>query len=339
MKWLMLPLTLCLLSVACAKSMSVIAADVRYHTIEDHVEALGTTKSFETAIITADVTEKIVGIHFNDGQAVKKNELLVSLDAREEIARAKTALAELGEAERGYERSTQLYQKRAISKSEWQDSEAAVLKAQGNYDAIRAQLSKLKIIAPFDGVLGLRELSIGALVRPGDKITTIDDISKIRVDFDVPSRYLSKIQPKQTIIGHVSTYANQNFNGQVDALDTQVDPVTRSLRIRAIFPNNKNLLRPGLLMVVDVIVERRQALMIPEEALIKFGDKNFVLKIEKQNQQSIAKKVEISIGYRKPGLIEVTNGLVAGDVIVAHGVNKVIDGQAVTIGAKIEDRH
>jgi membrane fusion protein (multidrug efflux system) len=297
------------------------------------IEALGTTKANESVIITADTTEKITGIHFEEGQDVKKDDLLVTLDKEEEEALLKAAKAELAQAQAAYNRAKDLQSTNALSKATLQERLAALQQSKSAVDSIQSLINELEVTAPFDGVLGLREVSLGALVQPGDTITTIDDLSQIKVDFEVPSVFLASLKPGLEVIGKVDAYPNKKFKGMVKTINTQIDPVTRTVRIRATLPNEDKILKPGLLMTITLETNARNALMIPEEALIKRNEKNFVYVAKKENGKTTAVETEITLGMREPGMIEVLSGLSEGDHVINHGTVKVRNGADIQIKA------
>ncbi len=340
------PLTLCTFALLCAFPTNafaqnkgpqgptgVIAAPVKLQDFSDTVEALGTAKANETVVITADTAEKVTAIHFEDGQYVNKGDILITLDKSEEEAELRSAEASLAEAQSAYDRAKGLQDTSALSKGTLQERLAALQKSQAAIEEIKARIEKRDIAAPFDGALGLREVSVGALVQPGDQITTIDDISQIKVDFDVPSVYLSALRPGMKVIGHVEAFKDRAFEGEVTTINTQVDPVTRSVKVRAVIPNPDSLLKPGLLMSIDLSKDQRRALVIPEEALIKRGPNNFVYLIEENDGQTVARQQKVEIGGRRPGEVEVLSGLEEGDQIVAHGTVKIGDGAPVKVRA------
>ncbi|MGE0753906.1 MAG: efflux RND transporter periplasmic adaptor subunit [Alphaproteobacteria bacterium] len=312
---------------------AVIVSTVQQRAFADKVEALGTTKANETVVITADTSEKVSGIHFEDGQEVQKGDLLVTLDKLEEDAQFRAAEAARIEAQSAYDRAKNLEETSALSKATVQQRLADLRQARAAAEAIDARLNELAIRAPFDGVLGLRQVSVGALVRPGDAITTIDDLNQIKVDFDVPSIYLATLQSGLPIIGTVDAYGDRAFKGRVATVDTQVDPVTRTVTVRAILPNPDRALKPGLLMSIELLKNEREALLIPEEALVKRGEKNFVFVTENRDGKLIANEREIKLGERQPGVIEVRSGLTEGEQVVAHGTVKIRSGAEITIRA------
>lgn len=313
---------------------AVIAAAVERQQFADPIEALGTTKSNESVVITADTTEKIATIHFTDGQAVKAGDILITLDKTEEEAELAAAEALLAERKSAYARAKGLQESSALSKATLQERLAGLRQAEADLELIKARMAKLAVAAPFDGVLGLREVSIGTLVSPGDAITTIDDLSQIKVDFDVPSVFLSSLKPGLMVSGQVEAFGKRIFRGEVAGISTQIDPVTRTVRVRAIIPNKDLLLRPGLLMTITLLRDQRESLIIPEESLIKRGDKNFVFVVDRKGDKPIVREQEITIGSRRPGDIEVLDGLEAGDKIVTHGTLKISDGAEISVTAE-----
>jgi membrane fusion protein (multidrug efflux system) len=315
------------------KTIEIIATTVKLEPFADRVEALGTTKANESVIITTDTTEKIAEIHFEDGQAVRKGDVLIVLDKAEEEADLRAAEASFVAARSAYNRAKELQNTSALSKGTLQDRLAVLKQSEAAVQSIKARLDKLTITAPFDGILGLREVSVGTLVQPGNLITTIDDLSQIKVDFDVPAIFLSALRPALPISGKVSAFGERVFNGEVRTVNTQIDPVTRTVKVRAVLPNPDHTLKPGLLMSIDLMQNQRDALMIPEEALFKMGKQNFVYKIVSDGGKMIARKTEINIGGREPGEVEVLSGLSADDQIVSHGLVKLQDGMAIAVRA------
>jgi membrane fusion protein (multidrug efflux system) len=312
----------------------VIISPVVKGDFSDQVEALGTTKANESVVITADRSEKIATIHFEDGQEVKQGDLLVTLDKTQEEAELRASQALTAQTQTSYNRARGLSGNSALPKATLQERLAELKQAQAATEAIKARLESYEITAPFDGVLGLREMSVGTLVQPGDMITTIHDLSQIKVDFDVPSVFLKTLKPGLPIRGTVEAFGAREFEGAVRTVNTQIDPVTRTVKVRATMPNVDGVLKPGLLMSINLFKNPRQALLIPEEALIKRSDKNFVYVVTQDGETLIAKQTEIKLGARKPGTIEVLSGLNKDDKIVVHGTVKLRDGAEVSIRAE-----
>jgi membrane fusion protein (multidrug efflux system) len=193
-------------------------------------------------------------------------------------------------------------------------------------DVVRAQLSDRVITAPFDGVLGLRQVSPGSLVTPGTPIATLDDISLIKLDFQVPERFLAVLEQGQEVTARSGTYPDREFDGRVTSVDSRVDPVTRSVTARAEIPNPDRQLRPGMLMSVQVFLQPRQAIVVPEIAVVQVGTESFVYRVK---SDGTVERAVIELGSRQEGAVEVTSGLAAGERIVVEGTVKLRDGSRV----------
>lgn len=332
------PLALSLLCLAPALSTAqtgnppspapVIAVAVSEAPFADPVEALGTLKARESIALTAKVTEIVSAIHFEDGQRVKQGELLAELSHTEEQALVAEGRARLAEAERQYERVESLAGQRSAAESLLDERRRDLDAARALLAALESRLADRLITAPFAGVLGLRNVSLGALVEPGDLIATLDDTSTLRLDFTVPSLFLADLRPGLAIRARAGEYPDQVFEGEVSALDSRVDPVTRSIQVRALIPNPDGRLKPGLLMTVELLRNPRQALVVPESALLAQGRDHFVIRV---GEGEVAERVQVRLGTRRPGKAEVLAGVAAGDRVVTHGGDKVRPGQALNV--------
>jgi len=321
-----------------AAPQRVIVAPVERVSFADRVEALGTTRANESVEITTNVTEKIAKIAFDDGQRVKAGDVLVVLERGEELAALRSAEAALVERQSAFERTEQLAKQNFAAKAKLDEVRAALQQAEAALDAARARLSDRQITAPFDGVTGLRNVSVGKLVEPGDLITTLDDISVMKLDFAVPSTYLATLRPGLRIVARAPAFPGRDFSGEVRSVDSQIDPVTRSVVARAIVPNPDGLLLPGLLMTVTLFKNPREALVVPEEALAPEGRREFVYLVEAGDPPRAVKR-EVTIGARRLGEVEIVDGLSAGDLVVIHGTMTLRDGRPVEIVAtETEDK-
>jgi membrane fusion protein, multidrug efflux system len=300
----------------------------RYEDFADRIEAIGTLLANESITVTAKAQGVIRSINFEDGKTVRENELIVSIAAAEEDARLNVELANLEEQRKTLDRNVDLAKSNNVSQARVDEQMAKVKKAEANVAAARARVSDFRIWAPFSGVLGTRKVSLGALVNPGTVITTLDDISVVKLDFAVPETFLSNLQPGLDIEATSQVYADEVFTGKVSSVDSRVDPVTRSVDIRAIILNDDQRLRPGMLMIVELIKNRRQSLMIPEQALMPDGTQQFVYVI---GGEDIAERREVVIGSRRPGFVEIASGLVEGDLVVTDGTMQVRPGAKVQI--------
>lgn len=318
---------------AAPSGLPVIVAPAQKTDFADMVEALGTTRANETVTITAVVAGPVTEIKFEDGERVAKGDVLLTLEKSEEEANLKSARALLEERTASYRRAQDLERQQALSTATLKERQALLRQIEGEIEAIQSRINDRIIRAPFDGILGLRNVSPGALVRPGDAITTLDDLSRIKVDFDVPSVFLKDIRPGLRVEGRVEAFGDNVFRGEVSTVGTQVDPVTRTVRVRAVLPNPDGVLKPGLLMSIVLFKNPRQALLVPEKALVQRESKFFVFAAASRDGKPVAVQKQVSIGSRVPGRVEITSGLKEGERVIVHGLMQVRNGQEISVRA------
>lgn len=319
-----------------AEVTPVVVSTVSYKQFTDKVEALGTLKANESVDLTATVTEHVTKILFEDGQRVKKGDVLVEMDSSEEQAELQEQKSFLAEAERQVNRLEPLVKKGAASASNLDTLRRESLAAEARIEAIQSRIDKRIIRAPYDGVLGLRNISVGALAQPGTVITTIDDDSVMKLDFSVPEVFISTLKPGIEIQARTKAFPNEVFAGHISSVDSRIDPVTRSIVARALIENPEGHLKPGLLMTVNVAKDPRKALVLSEEALIPQGANNFVLVIDKQGDKVTSVRRQVELGSRQFGIVEVISGVSAGEQVVTHGTLRVRPGAELEITA-VED--
>lgn len=305
----------------------VVMAQVAPVEWRDTIEALGTARANESVTLTAKVSETVRKVAFDSGDVVRAGDVIVDLSSGAQLAGLEEARAAYQEAERQLARSQELAQSKIISESQLDTQRSTRDAAKARMDVVRAQLSDRVITAPFDGILGLRRVSPGSLVTPGTAIATLDDISLIKLDFTVPERYLAVLSQGQDIVAHSGAYPDREFTGQVTSVDSRVDPVTRSVTVRAELPNPERMLRPGMLLSVRLYQAARQALAVPEIAVLQIGTDAFVYRV---SPDETASRVRVTLGARRRGEVEVTSGLAAGDTIVTEGAVKLRDGARVS---------
>ncbi|MCR9255093.1 MAG: efflux RND transporter periplasmic adaptor subunit [Alphaproteobacteria bacterium] len=310
--------------------LPVVTAPVVVEPIYDPVEALGTTKANERAAVTANVTEKIQEVRFEDGQAVEAGDVLVILNSEEERASLRAARAVFAERQSAWERAKTLGDRQFTATATIEEREALMEEAAANVSVAEARLADRTIRAPFDGVVGFREVSVGDLVEPGDVITQLTDLSVLKLDFTVAAVYLAALRPGLDIEARTAAFAQQPFFGTVRTLSTSIDPVTRTIVGRAIVPNPDGLLRPGMLMTVSLRLNPRNALMVPEEAVIPLGRSAFVFAVE-EGAPPVARRTQVEVGQRFGGKVEILSGLSEGDRVITRGTIRVKDGQAIEI--------
>jgi membrane fusion protein (multidrug efflux system) len=251
----------------------------------------------------------------------------------EEHARLEEAQARLAEAERQFRRVKSLEAAGSASASLLDERQRDLSTTKAILAAIESQLADRLVKAPFAGVVGLRDISLGALVEPGDVITTLDDDGVMKLDFAVPSLYLPSLAPGVGIEARSEALGDAAFVGEIASIDSRVDPVTRTVQVRAKLDNEERQLRPGLLMRVELLRNPRDALMIPESALLQRGDAHAVMVITDRDGELIAEQRSVSVGLRRPGEVEVTDGLNPGERVITHGADKARPDQPLEIMA------
>lgn len=303
-------------------------AVVGYQTLIDEVESVGTALANESVNITPKVSDTVTRIHFTDGQFVREGDILVELTNSAEAARLAEAQTALDDARRQYERMQQLSSDNLVSRSDLDDASSRLETATARLEGVMANMQDRLIRAPFDGVLGFRNISEGSLVTPNTVITTLDDISVIKLDFYVAESYLAQLGSGLTIESSTIAYPGQVFSGKVQVVGSRVDPVTRSVAVRAEIENPDGELRPGMLLTVGMMLNEREVMVVPEQALVPSGGSQYVFVIDEEN---IARRVEVTLGSRRPGIVEVTQGLLPGQRIITEGVAQVRPNQPVRI--------
>jgi membrane fusion protein (multidrug efflux system) len=317
-------------AAAPAKPMGlpVKAAEVKVGPVVDEVTAVGSLLSNEAVMIRPEIDGRIVGLHFEEGQAVKRGQRLVTIDASEYQAQLAAVTAELRTEQQRYTRAQELHEQNFITKEALDVQAGAVDRLKAQVQEVQARVDKTLIRAPFAGVVGLREVSPGAYVKAGNDIVTLGNSYTIKVDFRIPEIYLSKIEPDQPISIRVDTYPGEEFHGQVYAMQPAIDTETRTVRMRARIPNKTLKLRPGMFArVVLTMSTRTDAITVPEEALWPQGKDNFVFKVV--DGKAMLTKVEL--GNRRPGSVEINQGLAPGDVVVTEGQIKLRNGAPVMV--------
>ncbi len=307
---------------------TVVVTEARTMEFRDTIEGLGTAKASQSVDVMARVSQTVREIHFADGQDVEKDELLIVLNDREERARAQELEFRLAEARRQLERLRELGRENAASRSMIDEQEVRVEQTSAELAVARSRLDEMRILAPFAGRLGIRQVSIGSLARPGDIITTLDALDPIYVDFSVPELYLPSLAPGQRVAARSAAYENRVFDGVIMSLASRVDPVTRSIQVRAQINNESRELRPGMLL--SVILERSidYTLMVPESAVIPIRNEHHVYRVSEEGR---AEMTVITVGRRLPGWIEILSGINEGDKVIVEGTVQVRDGLPVNV--------
>ncbi|HNP36589.1 MAG TPA: efflux RND transporter periplasmic adaptor subunit [Woeseiaceae bacterium] len=306
-------------------AINVVTAKIIYRPLVDEIEALGTASANESIDIQPRVASLIESIEFVEGQLVKKGDLLVKLESSETKAGLALAEAALAESRSLYNRNKALSDTHAISASGLEQLLAQVKVDEAQVEAARARLDNTLIRAPFAGRVGLRRVSPGSFVNTSTVITTLDDISTIKLDFSVPETFLTVVKDGMTIRAGSIVYPNRRFAGTVASIDTRLDPVTRAVQVRAILPNVDGDLKPGMFMTVELQRDRGDVLVAPEQSIVPEGDKQYVFVVA----DNVVEKRTVELGRRVPGYVVITTGLVEGEEVITEGTGKVRSGSEV----------
>lgn len=309
----------------------VSVAVVQPRTFQDTIEVLGVAKGRQSVTLTAAATQLVERVRFSDGQRVPRGAVLVELKDTEQDAGTAQAEARLVEAKRAYDRYKTLGDQGWASKALVDQRESAWRSAQADVAAARARQSDRMIRAPFAGVVGLSDVAPGALVNPGAPIVTLDDVSVIRVDFQVPERYLGQLREGQTLLATAEAFPGETITGRIAKLDSRVDERTRAITARAEFANGSGKLKPGMLIRVGVSRGQRNSASVPESAVSVQGDNSFVYVLQQQGERTMAEQRPIVAGLRQQGYVEIVDGVRPGERLVADGLNKIQPGQPVRV--------
>lgn len=283
--------------------------------VRERVQSVGTLNANESVTLTAKVTEQVSAVHFEGGEMVEPGQILVELVSAEQLALQAEARASLREAQLQLERLLTLGREIATA-AETDAARARVDASEARLQAAGSRLEDRTIRAPFAGIIGFRQISVGALLNPGTVIAELNDIDIMKLDFYLPEAYLSRIHPGDLVTGRSVAFPGREFDGAVSRIGSRVDPVTRTFQVRALLENPERTLRPGLLMSASVSLDEEEAIVLPEQALVQTGDQSAVYRVD---DQSIAERVSVELGRRQAGSVVIVGGLAPGDRVVVTG--------------------
>jgi membrane fusion protein (multidrug efflux system) len=308
------------------------ATRVSAHTVSSQentvmIEAIGSARANQAIYIKSAQSDYVTHIYFEDGDLVSKGQRLVQLQNQQEQYAVKELSINLKEEKRQLSRLTELSRTQSTAKSLLEEQLSRVDATQAQLESAKTKLDEMLITAPFSGLLGKREISIGAYVSSDTIITTLDDISIIKVDFKVPEKYLSQLSLGMKVHTQNDAYPGNTFTGKVTHISSRIDSVTRSVEVTASFANKSGLLRPGMLLNTALELSSNQALMVPEKAVIPLQDKHYVYQVK----EGIANKVEVHVAGRNNGWVAIDEGLSDGVQVITEGIIKIRPGSKVSV--------
>jgi membrane fusion protein, multidrug efflux system len=296
-------------------------------TMRERIEAVGTTIARQAVDIVPLTSGRVAEIAFSPGARVETGAVLVRLDDGAEQAAVAEARAGLREAELALDRARKLRSNNTVAQATVDELEAAYLGASARVDAAEKQLADRTVRAPFGGVVGIRGVDVGARVDDATVLTTLDDLAEVEIEFSVPEIYFGRVRDGQAVAATSSAFPGRIFEGRIAKIDTRVGQVSRAFRVRAVIPNPDLTLPAGMFMHVEVVLEERPAVLIPEEAVIAEGDRTFVFTVAEERAQRRA----VRLGQRSAGTVEVLEGLEAGEAVVRAGTQRLRDGTEVRV--------
>jgi len=299
----------------------------QWQSVRDQVQAVGNLRAMNAVELTTEVSGRVVALNLQTGRRVQKGEILVQLDDRQARADLQIIEARLADARRQLERAQRLRSNSSIAQSQVDELRTAVDVAEAERQAAQVRLENHHIKAPFAGVVGLSDLSVGAYVSAGTGLATLDATDPMELDFAIPERYLAQVHLGQQVQGLSPAYPDSAFTGVLSELGARVDQLSRTLPVRAVIANPDGRLRPGQFMSVSLTLQQRQALVIPEQAVIVRGDESYVFVA----RDGAARRLSVVLGARMPGLVEVSSGLSAEDQVIVAGQDRLSSGERVQV--------
>jgi membrane fusion protein (multidrug efflux system) len=303
------------------------------HTFTDGIRVIGTAQARESIVLTPKVADTIRRIRFESGDRVRRGQVLVEMSSVEQAAAVAEARAANDAAQEELRRTQELFDRGFASQARLDTVRASAEAAEARLNLGGSRIADRTIIAPFAGIVGLRTASPGQYMRPGDQIGTLDDISEIKLDFDVPETQISRVATGVEIVARTAAYPDRIFTGTIANVDSRIDPATRTIRVRAMLPNADEVLRPGMLLTVEVRSNPREGLAIPEIAILDQADGAYVYRVIAREGGQAVELVRITTDQRSSGMAEVLAGLSVGDSVITEGVQSVRPGQPVQVGA------
>lgn len=308
--------------------MPVEAQAVRVGTAQRQVQAIGTLRSNESVMLRPLVAGRVTETNIAEGQVVRRGEVLVQLDYTVERAELAQAEAQNALARANFDRAQDLAARGVGTQRALDEARASLRQVEASMQLMRARLQRLTLEAPFDGVLGLRRVSVGDYVAPGAELVNIEMIDPLKLDFRVPEIFVAAVRAGQAVQVLVDAFPNRQFQGRVLAIDPAIDSSGRAIVVRAVVANEDRALRPGLFARVNLtLAERENAIFVPEAAIVPQGERATVFRVV----EGRAQPAPVVIGQRSRGEVEVREGLNPGDVVIVSGQMRLGPGTAVAV--------
>lgn len=309
-------------------AMPVEAVPVKIGTVSQEVETIGTLQANESVVIRSEIAGRVSAVHFSEGLPVDKASVLIRIDPAESQAQVEQISAVVQLNLLNFDRAKQLHEEKLISPQAYDEIVAKLKESEASLSSAKARLEKTTLRAPFSGRLGLRQVSPGDYVQPGQAIVNLEDIDSIKVDFRIPEIYSAQVRTGLSVNVRMDALPDRAFTGKIYAMDPRIDEATRTLLLRARIPNAGGELRPGMFARVALMIGKHpNAILIPEQAVVPLGDATFVYRVV-DGKAALAK---VTIGQRLEGLVEIIEGLGANDTVITGGQTKLFEGAPVMV--------
>lgn len=303
--------------------------------LRDDAEAVGSLRSRQSVVLRPEVSGRITQLNFRDGERVRRGQVLVQFDDQLPRAQVQQGQAELSIAQANHKRNQELVAQGFISQRSVDESAANLEVARAKLALAQATASRLKIVAPFDGIVGIRSVNVGDYLKDGADIVNVEDLDALYVDFRLPERLQGKVRTGQTAQVAFDALPGVRYPAVVQAINPQIDADGRAVAVRGCIDNRRMQLRPGMFArVTTVFSERADARVVPEEAIVPDGASPYVYKVVEGSDPAtrIARRTAVKLGARTPGWVEVVDGVAAGDLVVTAGQQRLQrDGTVVRV--------
>jgi membrane fusion protein (multidrug efflux system) len=307
------------------------------HALTRRIKTVGSLKATDSAVMKSEVAGVMSKIFLTDGAPVKKGDVLMQIDDAMQMAQYNARVSEYRAAKAEYERHKELFKHKIVPEQNLEQAQTKMEVARAQMTIEEVRVAQFKIKAPFDGIAGLRDVSVGTYVQTAQELITVVNLNPIKVDFKVPEAYFKDLALAQHAIVNVDGFEGVNFMASIDAIDPKVDPAGHSIHIRASIENIDAQLRPGMFANVELTLgEQSDALMIPESAIDRSGTDEFVYVLRDIRGEKVAIRTVITTGLRENGMVEILDGLIPGNEIVTAGHIKIRDGYQVRVTNNVQ---
>jgi len=300
------------------------------------LNTVATLRAAQSVDVTAQVDGQVTGLHFDSGDTVKQGTLLVQQYVADDQAELKALQADLRLAEIDVTRIEQLVAEKLLPDRDLDRAASRLDRVRAEVESLNVAIGKKSIRAPFSGRLGIRQVNLGQFIEPGDPIVRLESLDRLFADFKLPQQALPRVSVGQSVLGLVDAWPGEEFQGEIAAIEPSVDAATRNISLRAAISNADARLRPGMFATIGVALpERREVVLIPQSAISFSPFGNSVYVVEAGETAEIVRNIYVTVGETRGDLVEVIDGLTAGQQVVTSGQLKLRDGAPVNINNKV----